>query len=163
MFDIKKLAWINNEYVKRLSKEDAYNLCVPFLAKNYDLTNKSEEWVKELISLFQPQLVAGKDIVDLVKVFFETHVLEDEEGKALMELPEAKKTLDTFKALIAQEEVLNAETIKALLKKTQVESGNKGKMLYMPLRIALTGEMHGPDFTSLLSLLGKEEILKRLG
>ena len=33
----------------------------------------------------------------------------------------------------------------------------------MPLRIALTKEMHGPDFSSLVYLLGKEEILKRLG
>jgi len=32
----------------------------------------------------------------------------------------------------------------------------------MPLRIALTGEMHGPDFSSLVFLLGKEEVLNRL-
>ena len=163
MFDIKKLAWINNEYVKKLSRDDVYNLCVPFLAKNYDLTNKSEEWVKDLVCLFQPQLVAGKDIVDLVKVFFEVSVCEDEEAKTLMDSAEAKKTVETFKALIAKEEVLTPESIKALLKQTQVESGNKGKLLYMPLRIALTGAMHGPDFTSLLMLLGKEEILSRLG
>ena len=76
---------------------------------------------------------------------------------------EAQKTVSTFKTLIKEEESLSPEIIKALLKKTQVESGNKGKLLYMPLRIALTGAMHGPDFTSLLMLLGKEEILKRLG
>lgn len=163
MFDIKKLAWINNEYVKRLSRDEVYDLCVPFLAKNYDLSNKSIEWVKDLICLFQPQLVAGKDIVDLVKVFFEHAVCEDEEGLTLMASEEAKRTVETFKTLIKEEENLTPEGIKALLKKTQVESGNKGKLLYMPLRIALTGSMHGPDFTNLLMLLGKEEILKRLG
>ena len=163
MFDIKKLAWINNEYVKKLSRDDVYNLCVPFLAKNYDITNKDEEWLKDLICLFQPQLVAGKDIVDLVKVFFETQVCEEQEALDLMSSLEAQKTVSTFKTLIKEEESLSPEIIKALLKKTQVESGNKGKLLYMPLRIALTGAMHGPDFTSLLMLLGKEEILKRLG
>ena len=140
-----------------------YNLCVPFLAKNYDITNKDEEWLKDLICLFQPQLVAGKDIVDLVKVFFETQVCEEQEALDLMSSIEAQKTVATFKALIKEEESLSPEIIKALLKKTQVESGNKGKLLYMPLRIALTGAMHGPDFTNLLMLLGKEEILKRLG
>ena len=52
--------------------------------------------------------------------------------------------------------------IKSILKETQKITGNKGKMLYMPLRIALTSHMHGPDFTAVVMLLGKEEILRRL-
>lgn len=36
-------------------------------------------------------------------------------------------------------------------------------MLYMPLRIATTGIMHGPDLASSICLLGKEKVLSRLG
>ena len=54
------------------------------------------------------------------------------------------------------------EEVKGLVKNTQVTANVKGKMLFMPLRIALTGEMHGPDFSSLVYLLGKEEIINRL-
>lgn len=161
MFDIKKLAWINNEYVKRLSREKVYELCAPFLAKAYDLSNKSEEWVKDLICLFQPQVVAGKDIVPLAKVFFEKEEIKEDEAKELMNQEAAKITVETFKKLVKDIE-LTPENIKLLLKDVQKETGNKGKLLYMPLRIALTGEMHGPDFTNLLMLLGKEEILNRL-
>jgi glutamyl-tRNA synthetase len=40
--------------------------------------------------------------------------------------------------------------------------GRKGKALFMPLRLALTGREHGPDMAALLPLIGKERALKRL-
>ena len=34
--------------------------------------------------------------------------------------------------------------------------------LFMPARVALTGEVHGPEFANVLVLLGKEKILERI-
>ncbi len=48
------------------------------------------------------------------------------------------------------------------IKATQKEAKVRGKMLYMPLRIATTGIMHGPDLASSICLLGKEKVLSRL-
>ena len=41
-------------------------------------------------------------------------------------------------------------------------SGRKGKALFMPLRLALTGREQGPDMAALLPLIGRERALKRL-
>lgn len=41
-------------------------------------------------------------------------------------------------------------------------TGRKGKTLFLPLRIALTGEEHGPELATLLPLIGRECVLKRL-
>ena len=41
-------------------------------------------------------------------------------------------------------------------------SGRKGKPLFMPLRLALTGREHGPEMATLLPLIGRDEALKRL-
>ena len=57
---------------------------------------------------------------------------------------------------------MDQERAKAILKEIQKEEKIKGKSLYMPTRIMITGEMHGPDLTILMDLLGKEEVLKRL-
>jgi len=43
------------------------------------------------------------------------------------------------------------------------ETGRKGKGLFMPLRLALTGLRHGPELANLLPLLGRERALARLG
>jgi glutamyl-tRNA synthetase len=50
-------------------------------------------------------------------------------------------------------------TLTAALKEA---GGRKGKALFMPLRLALTGREHGPDMAALLPLIGKERALKRL-
>jgi glutamyl-tRNA synthetase len=47
-------------------------------------------------------------------------------------------------------------------KKISEQTGKKGKNLFMPLRIALTGLDHGPEMRILLTLISREEILKRL-
>ena len=41
-------------------------------------------------------------------------------------------------------------------------TGRKGKSLFLPLRLALTGREHGPDMASLLPLIGRERALERL-
>ncbi len=42
-------------------------------------------------------------------------------------------------------------------------TGRKGKALFMPLRLALTGLHHGPELANLLPLLGRERVVARLG
>jgi glutamyl-tRNA synthetase len=47
-------------------------------------------------------------------------------------------------------------------RKLSEATGKKGKELFMPLRLALTGLEHGPELGKILPLLGREEIIKRL-
>ncbi|BAQ17906.1 glutamate--tRNA ligase [Methyloceanibacter caenitepidi] len=44
----------------------------------------------------------------------------------------------------------------------KAETGAKGKALFQPLRLALTGQPHGPELKQLLPLIGRERALKRL-
>ena len=41
-------------------------------------------------------------------------------------------------------------------------SGRKGKGLFMPLRLALTGKQHGPELATLLPLIGRDRAIDRL-
>jgi glutamyl-tRNA synthetase len=44
----------------------------------------------------------------------------------------------------------------------KMETGRKGRALFHPLRLALTGLDHGPDLKDLLPLIGRQETLRRL-
>lgn len=44
----------------------------------------------------------------------------------------------------------------------KASTGRKGKALFLPLRLALTGEEHGPDLATLLPLMGREKAALRL-
>ena len=164
MFDKSKLTWVNNRYIKALNDEELYNLCYPFLKETYDLSNKEESKVKEIIKSFHDEMSYGKEIIDLAKVYFVAPDLESLEGEAKEIFSDASvnNTLKVFKEEIEKTSEIVKEEVKGLVKNTQVTANVKGKMLFMPLRIALTGEMHGPDFSSLVYLLGKEEVINRL-
>ncbi|MGE3874584.1 MAG: glutamate--tRNA ligase [Parvibaculaceae bacterium] len=55
------------------------------------------------------------------------------------------------------------ETWKAWTEAVKAATGRKGKTLFMPLRLALTGLDHGPELALLLPLIGRERVVERLG
>jgi len=50
-----------------------------------------------------------------------------------------------------------------LVEALKAATGRKGKPLFLPLRLALTGQPHGPEMAALLPLIGRDEALRRLG
>lgn len=56
----------------------------------------------------------------------------------------------------------DGETWKSWTNAVKDASGRKGKALFLPLRLALTGEGHGPEMAVLLPLIGRERALARL-
>ncbi len=162
MFDKDKLKWVNNRYIKERSLEDVVELTVPFLKEAYDLSDKSDEWVKDLIAVYHDQLSYGKEIVELVSLFFSDELVLDDEAKEFMQDESIPNTLAVLKKNFEEITDWTKENIQAAIKATQKEAGVKGKMLFMPIRIATTGLMHGPDLGSSIVLLGKEKVLNRL-
>ena len=59
-------------------------------------------------------------------------------------------------------ESITAETWSALIGHLKAETGRKGKGLFMPLRLALTGQQHGPSMDDMLQLLGTAKAKARL-
>ena len=162
MFDRDKLTWVSNRYMKDKSIQEAVEWCLPFLKEAYDLSHRSSEWIQMLVETYHAQLSYGKEIVPLVSYFFEQEITLDEEAQQFMLQEDVKKPLLALRQYIEKMDVLTKENVKESIKKVQQETLVKGKMLYMPIRIALTGQMHGPDLSSILTLLGKETVLKRL-
>lgn len=164
MFDKSKLTWVNNRYIKALNADEVYELCYPFLKESYDLSNMDNSKLREIILSFHEEMSYGKEIVTLAKVYFVAPDLSLLEGEAkeIFSDESVKNTLRVFKEEIKKVDNIVKEQVKEIVKNTQINANVKGKMLYMPLRIALTGEMHGPDFSSLIYLLGKEEIINRI-
>ena len=158
MFDPIKLKWINNRYIKALSFEDFKTLTLPFLEKQYDLTQISQEWIDTLLHLFQEQCSYGQEIVSLTAMFFEDHFsLENEEAETMFNLESTQLVAHAF----AQHRpaVWSIETVKETINKVKEVTGLKGKPLFMGLRVVASGKVHGPDLASTLYLLGEERVI----
>ena len=64
-------------------------------------------------------------------------------------------------AALLPAEPWDAETWKAWTGAVEAATGAKGKALFMPLRLALTGLDHGPELADLLALIGRDRALAR--
>lgn len=166
VFDTNKLAHLNNTYIKNADPDRIADLAIPHLQKATrlpaELTAEQEEWARALVALYQEQMTAAADIVDLSDVFFRTHLELDAEGIEIMSGEQVPAVLSAFLTKIEQSDEFNAQKIAAMIKEVQKETGFKGKQLFMPIRVALTGQTHGRDLNQTIWLLGKSRVLDRL-
>ncbi len=65
-------------------------------------------------------------------------------------------------ALEVLPEVIDAGAWSAWTTAVKEKTGAKGKGLFMPLRLILTGQAHGPDMAAMAPLIGREAIVRRL-
>ncbi|NDW02798.1 glutamate--tRNA ligase [Jiella pacifica] len=80
--------------------------------------------------------------------------------------PAADEAEAAFRAAslrLLPEGAVGPETFKAWTSAIKAETGAKGKALFMPLRRAITGLEHGPELGPLLPLIGREQLVRRLG
>ena len=66
-------------------------------------------------------------------------------------------------ALAALPEVIDETLWPVWTNAVKEATGAKGKALFMPLRMMITGQQHGPDMATLAPMIGRERIVKRLG
>ena len=165
-FDNNKLTWINNQYIKAQPLERIVNLALPFFVKEGVATQEEVDnnraWFEKLISLYQPQMSYGAEIVQLTKQFFVEEIKFDEEE---LEILKQETTVAVFEDFLEKLEVagdFTSENIKTLIKTIQKDTGIKGKNLFMPIRIASTGSMHGPELNTSLELLGRDRVVARV-
>ncbi|CAM3323766.1 glutamate--tRNA ligase [Vagococcus fessus] len=165
-FDAKKLEWINNQYIKQLDLDVMTEMALPHLVKagriEENPTPEKMEWVKKLVSLYQPQMSYAAEIVELSELFFGEHPVAGDEAKEVLAGETVPTVLTAFKEQIAALEDFDVPGIKAAIKAVQKETGVKGKNLFMPIRVAVSGEMHGPELGDTIVLLGKEKTLDHL-
>lgn len=164
IFDKDKLAWMNGQYIKAADLDRIVDLAIPFLqAAGRIGEDFDREWVTLLVTLFKDAMLAVSEIVPLSVLFFSDDVAYDEDAKAVLAEESAKVVLQAFLDKVQAMDTFNVDTIKAALKEVQKETGLKGKQLFMPTRVALTGQLHGPDLNLSLALFGKEKVAARLG
>ncbi|MCP1312382.1 glutamate--tRNA ligase [Paenibacillus tyrfis] len=166
VFDMDKLNWMNNVYIKKADTARITKLALPHLQKAgklpETLSPEQEQWVHSLVGLYQEQLRYAAEIVPLSELFFREDVSYDDEAKAMLAEEHAPIVLGSFLKQVEAATEFTVDALKAMIKAVQTETGYKGKQLFMTIRVALTGQMHGPDLNMALHLLGKETVSARI-
>ncbi len=162
IFDRAKLNWMNGRYIRQLSDEDFVRLAKPYLQKAGHPTDNDEITAKVLLSVRQ-KIETFAQISDQVNVYYDDELkFEDNQAEEIAKADDSRKIFKAFIEEAAKVETLDLESFRAVMKAVQKATGVKGKGLWMPIRVGLTGQTHGPDLPIIIEVLGKERCLKRV-
>jgi len=155
VFDIAKLRWFNGRYFRQLNAEQRLRLCLPHL-RDAGVDTSDEKRIGAIIDAVGTHLQLPSDIVEQSGIFFADDVAPDsEEAREALRGEGAAAVLEAFAAGIRGAAEWHRSSIKEMIAAAQVSTGVKGKSLFMPIRVALTGRIHGPELPVVAELLGR--------
>ncbi len=151
IYDPHKLDWLNGEHLRRLAPEDFASKAFAFLKAGGFTKDLDETLLAKVLPVFQDNIERFDQLPE--KLTF----LSDDfsyENKVWLESPEGREVcasaLEVLPSLAGEGEGLYESFVNALKPKVKA----KGKNLFMPIRMALTGREHGPEMKRLFPVLG---------
>ncbi|MBQ6036249.1 MAG: glutamate--tRNA ligase [Lachnospiraceae bacterium] len=162
VFDYTKLKWMNGEYIKAMDDEKYLELALPYVKEAV----QADVDLEKIAMMVKTRIEVFTDIAEKVAFFNAVPEYDNE----LYVNKKAKSTIETslevlkevLPLLEAQEDYSN-DALYAALSALINEKGWKTNFVMWPIRTAVSGlQMTPGGATELMSVLGKEESLKRI-
>ena len=163
-FDPEKLSWLNNEHMKTMPAQELAHLTLPFII-DQKLPDPGPEKLLALVNLLRERAANLKDLASAMSFILLGAEKIEYDPKAIAKVvnDEAKTHIANLAKLFANLPEFTQEALHQALHNYVETSGLKFKQVGPPLRLALVGNLSGPDLCEIMQLLGKEDTLKRLG
>ena len=165
-FNLEKLNWINASYIHKTSTQEITRLVLDYL-KNKNLISQKEigdnySWWESLITIIKEHLVTIAQIEKELPLFKSEKLEINEDARNILRQAKSREILQSFVQAVNQMPLLDGQNFKQAVKAVGDKAKVKGKELYLPLRLALTGKEEGLELAQLVPFLGKEMCLKRI-
>jgi nondiscriminating glutamyl-tRNA synthetase len=165
VFDTTKLNWLNQVYIRNYDLDKLLDLVVPYLEKaGFDVSKFERDWLRKVLEVTREYFTVLSDAPKYMETFLKDEFdISDEAKNFINENPDRIKVIELFyEKLKSFNGEFSQDAFKKLVKEVGKELKVKGKNLFMPIRIALTGRMSGVELPVLVELLGKERTLRRI-
>lgn len=154
IFDRAKLRWLSGEYIRADALDELVARAAPFvdpgLGISPDRLPAALDAVRDRISLFS-------EVNTHLAPFAGPRTSEQIAARdAVFEDPAAVRVLATIAAALASLDSWDESSINQAIRTSGKEAGVKGRELFHPLRLALTGEERGLELPRILSVIGPE-------
>ena len=180
VFDIEKLYWLNRHYIKEAPVERIRKLALAYFARELALEAgrqsgmpaqvtyadwcpppKVTEWLGKVTDLLAPSVDRLDQLpkrAALILNYDPAAARAAPENAEVLAWPKAKAVVEAFARRIAEDASaqagqLTAERFKAIVNEVKTETAAKGKELFHPIRIIITGSHSGPEFDKLIPII----------
>jgi glutamyl-tRNA synthetase/nondiscriminating glutamyl-tRNA synthetase len=180
VFDMEKLYWLNRQYIKQASPERINRLALAYytrmiaedLARTHGIKSAEAmpawippqeiiEWLAKVTQLYVPYVDRLEQLPERASPVFHYEpetALAAVDNADVLSWPQTSAVLSRFTVKILEDESAHAgqltpEQFKKIINEVKAETGAKGKELFHPIRIVITGSHSGPDFDRLIPIL----------
>ena len=151
---------MNGFYIRQLDIDRLTEYAIPFL-KHANYPIEDVERTKKIMALLQNYLDYMDQVIEQAAIFYQESVsIDDPEARLTIRKDSSRRIFWSFLRELDTVEQLDANLFRKMMKTVQNETGIMGKDLWMPIRIALTGKLHGPELPHIAEILGKEKCTK---
>jgi glutamyl-tRNA synthetase/nondiscriminating glutamyl-tRNA synthetase len=177
VFDMEKLYWLNRHYIKASPPERIEQLALPYYTRavgqplstpepsqsivDHPWAPDAVKWFGSITRMLAPSVDRLDQLPEKASLIFNydpNAALASPDNAEVLAWPHTDAVLSrfTFKLLedeAAREGRLTPEEFKRIVNEVKAETGTKGKELFHPIRLAVTGSHSGPEFDKLIPIL----------
>jgi nondiscriminating glutamyl-tRNA synthetase len=165
VFDMEKLYWLNRHYVKELAASKLIPLARYFFQGAGLMAIPSDTatdfWFDKVVQLIVPSVDRLDQLPDRASLIFNYDAqaaLSAPDNAEVLAYPNSNAVLTRFISKILEDESAQAgqlasERFKQIVNEVKAETGAKGKELFHPIRIVITGSHSGPEFDKLIPII----------
>jgi glutamyl-tRNA synthetase len=159
-FDLDKLRWVNEHYVRDLSVDALAERVRPVVeAEGYEV---SDDRLREICSLVQERVQVVPEVVTENRYFFEAPSAYEEEGVEKRWKEDSANLLLAYADRLEEVDAFDKETVETVLRDLADEKDVGAGAIIHPSRLAVSGRSYGPGVFGLLATVGKEACLRRM-
>ncbi|MFH1339548.1 MAG: glutamate--tRNA ligase [Candidatus Omnitrophota bacterium] len=165
VFDMDKLNWVNNHYIKVSPTGRLADLLTPMIKERFPKAEgycSDRQWLESLIKLYQGRLNTLSDFLEWADFFFQEEVEVSQELKEKFFSRDLLKEFRMFAGRLEALEPFTVAGIEEAFRNLVKELNINSRQLIHPMRVALTGKTIGPGFFDVIYYLGRQRAVSRL-
>jgi nondiscriminating glutamyl-tRNA synthetase len=163
VFDEDKLAWVNRHYLKTADPRRLVELSIPYLRERSMVVAPPSEagrvWLESVLPPLAGSLDRLSQIPDRLRTIFAfdaSDSLGRDEIRRELEDPAARAVVAALADdLRDHPRLIDRDTFRAAAARVRDRTGQKGKALFHPIRVVLTGEQEGPELDILVPAIDR--------
>ena len=162
-FDIEKMNWLNQHYIKNDSIENIAEQILPFLiAKELPNTPKNNKYLHDILLLGIEREYSLKNIANSITYFYENEIDYNLDIIIKFEKEQTIKILRDIISKLFIVDFTDKPSISACVKATCKELSLKFKDIGPLIRFSTTGRLNAPSIDDLCFVLGKKRVIERI-
>jgi nondiscriminating glutamyl-tRNA synthetase len=161
VFDPVKLEWLSGEHIRRLEIQELMDRTGDFL-KGSEFATLDPDQLQVLIGSIRNNLHRFDQLANLLNPFSINKPEPNEEARVWLDSEAARRTLPLIIERWRDLSSADPETLLNQVRDVGKETTLKGKDLWMPIRVAISGLTTGPELRAIIAHLGTKETMQRL-